>query len=355
MCDKCLWQRAPWLLGRADRLGERWPRSRIALLGLEPSRPREPEDLVRGDRGAREPGGGRGARPSAPSIAGSQRSPRSAKYVPAHSNPGLAMLTYAVTASLRSPNSTASEKETVPNFAPPTNLRSVPGEDREQSPELELGLLKESPQPDVRSLLRERIMRPMGVADADWSIGYGKTVSVDGLPLVASWGGGSFTPRAVADIGRLLFAKEIGRANDCSAWPPSARRRATRVCLDTAGWAGLQTRMAVIPICRAMRFRGAGAGDQVLLVVPSLKLIVVRNGETLEPPPTLNAGYSKPDIFALYHDPRARILFQPLMNAVIDSTVRPPLPYPPSRVITGIRWARQSRSSAAHRIATTGR
>ena len=46
---------------------------------------------------------------------------------------------------------------------------------------------------------------PIGVADADWSAGYGKTFLVDGLPLVASWGGGAFTPRAVARIGRLVL------------------------------------------------------------------------------------------------------------------------------------------------------
>ena len=38
---------------------------------------------------------------------------------------------------------------------------------------------------DVRTLLRDRIMRPIGVRDEDWSIGYGATYTVDGLPLVA--------------------------------------------------------------------------------------------------------------------------------------------------------------------------
>src|SRR5262249_10121656 len=34
--------------------------------------------------------------------------------------------------------------------------------------------LKETPHKDIRSLLRERIMRPIGVADAEWSVGYGQ-------------------------------------------------------------------------------------------------------------------------------------------------------------------------------------
>ena len=37
------------------------------------------------------------------------------------------------------------------------------------------------------------------------SIGYGKTSKVESLPLVAGWGGGSYTARAMARIGRLLL------------------------------------------------------------------------------------------------------------------------------------------------------
>ena len=72
-----------------------------------------------------------------------------------YSNPGIAMMTYCVTAALR-----------------------------------------DAPQKDIRALLRERLMRPIGVPDKEWSVGYGQTVTVDGLPLVGSWGGGSYTARA---------------------------------------------------------------------------------------------------------------------------------------------------------------
>ena len=81
-----------------------------------------------------------------------------------YSNPGIGMLTYCVTAAVA-----------------------------------------DSPNKDVRTLLRERVMRPIGVADTEWSCGYGKTFTVDGLPLVAAWGGGSYTPRAAARVGRLLL------------------------------------------------------------------------------------------------------------------------------------------------------
>src|SRR6185503_12642267 len=83
-----------------------------------------------------------------------------------YSNPGIGMMTYCVTAAIRD------------------------GEHK-----------------DVRTLLRERVMRPIGVPDGEWSAGYGKTFVVDGLPLVGSWGGGVYTPRATARIGRLVLHK----------------------------------------------------------------------------------------------------------------------------------------------------
>jgi CubicO group peptidase (beta-lactamase class C family) len=254
-----------------------------------------------------------------------------------YSNPGIGMLTYAVTASL-----------------------------------------KGSPQADVRSLLRDRIMRPIGVLDSEWSVGYGKTFMVDGLPLIASWGGASFTPRAVVSIGRLLM-----REGD---WE-GKRLLSQAAVRETTGDAGLPGNCGMgwftnshgrYPYMPRDAFWGAGAGDQVLLVIPSLKLIVVRNGQTLQPPVALVAGENKflpenrlgrggrspfvpdhlsmvpapqtgtvpggsgenkPDVFALYHDPRARILFQPMIDAVADSSAQATDPYPPSPVISGIRWA----------------
>ena len=50
-------------------------------------------------------------------------------------------------------------------------------------------------------------MGPLGVPDAEWSVGYGTTTTVDGLPLVATWGGGSYSPNAVARVGRLMLHK----------------------------------------------------------------------------------------------------------------------------------------------------
>ncbi len=43
--------------------------------------------------------------------------------------------------------------------------------------------LQKGPDKDIRSLLKNRLMDPIGVSDNEWSCGYGQTFVVDGLPL----------------------------------------------------------------------------------------------------------------------------------------------------------------------------
>ncbi len=212
-----------------------------------------------------------------------------------YSNPGIAMLTYCVTAAIR-----------------------------------------EDERKDIRALLAERVLRPIGVSDDEWSVGYNRTFTVDGLPLVASWGGGSFTARALARVGRLIL-----REGDWEGRRVLSREAARQITGDAGlpghcgmgWWTNAAGRYAKLPKDAVW---GAGAGDQVLLVIPSLNLIMVRNGQTIEPPPP-----DAPDVFAAYHDPRAKILFEPLVEAITDK--RQPAgkaPAPPrSPVIKEIRWA----------------
>lgn len=206
----------------------------------------------------------------------------------AYSNPGMAALAYAVTASLR-----------------------------------------DATQKDIEALLRERLMRPLGVADAEWSIGYGRAYEVDGMRLFANWGGGGFSARAVAAIGNLLMNQ--GRHNGQQVMQsraiaqilrdqgePRDRRPnapAQSLCFynnSNGGWPGLP-RDAIA---------GAGAGHQLLLVVPTLRLVVVRNGANLEPDMQGDRFWA-----AAYEH-----LFASVMNALADP------PYPQSKVIRGVRF-----------------
>ncbi len=188
---------------------------------------------------------------------------------------------------------------------------------------------------NARGLLRERILRPIGVPDAEWSVGYGQTFSVDGLPLIAAWGGASFTPRSVARIGRLVLRRgdwegrrilsgAVVQQVTCDAGLPGH--------CGMGWWTNADGRYPDIPRDAVW---GAGAGDQVLFVVPSLELIMVRNGRELTPAPRTG------DVLARYHDPRARILFIPLINAIKtgQDPRRGNAPYPPSPAITRIGWA----------------
>src|SRR5438132_6154661 len=186
--------------------------------------------------------------------------------------------------------------------------------------------LKNSTAKDIRALLRDRVLRPVGVADAEWSIGYGKTFVVDGLPLVAGWGGGSYSARAVARIGRLVL-----REGDWDG-KQVLGKEAVRQLTGDAGlpghcgmgfWTNADGRYPKLP---RDTYYGAGAGDQLLIVVPSLNLIVVRQGETLAPEPK-----GAKDVFEAYHDQRVKILFEPVIGAITDRPGQPrTAPYPPS-------------------------
>jgi len=212
-----------------------------------------------------------------------------------YSNPGIGMVAYCVTAAIRD------------------------GEHK-----------------DIRTLLRQRVMRSIGVPDTEWSVGYGKTFVVDGLPLVATWGGGAFTPRATARIGRLVLRDGNWEGRRLLS------KDAVRQVTGDAGlvghcgmgwWSNGAQRYSKLPKDAVW---GAGAGDQLLLVVPSLNLIMVRNGETLVPGPG-EPPVRDDDVFTRYHDYRARILFEPLVEAMTNALAASAPPH--SSSIKEVRWA----------------
>src|SRR5262249_41032531 len=83
----------------------------------------------------------------------------------------------------------------------------------------------------IQGLIRDRIMRPIGIMDWEWSVGHGRTFQVDGLQLVPTWGGSFFTSRALARIGRFMLheGQWQGRQLISSKVIQSLKR-------DVAGW-----------------------------------------------------------------------------------------------------------------------
>ena len=209
----------------------------------------------------------------------------------AYSNPGMAILAYAVTAASKSTS-----------FS------------------------------DIRELLRNRIAEPIGLREEEWSIGYGTTYEVDGLRLVANWGGGAFTARAVARLGRLIMRKgnwegkqlvsreRMEEALRYAGTPLPDRPPGNPQPASGLGWyTNFDGVWKQVP---RDAVAGAGAGNQVLLVVPSLNLIVVRNGSNL-------------------YDSRQGEGFwggieKYLFNPIMESVVQPP--YPGSDLIKGVQF-----------------
>lgn len=218
----------------------------------------------------------------------------------AYSNPGFAALAYAITASLRG-----------------------------------------APQPDIRTLLKERIMDPIGVGESDWFIGYGRAYEVDGMRLYANWGGGEYTARAVARVGRLMLRKGDweGRQLVNAAWVDEALSYAGTPLPDRppgnpqpASGLGWWTNWdGVWPSLPRDAFAGAGAGNQVLLVVPCRDLIVVRHGELL-------GDESKGEGF---WGGLEKYLFGPLVDAFLDQQPGDlaQAPCPSSEVMRNVTFA----------------
>jgi CubicO group peptidase (beta-lactamase class C family) len=213
----------------------------------------------------------------------------------AYSNPGMAALAYAVAASL-----------------------------------------KGAPQEDLLSLLAARVMDPIGVPRAEWSIGYGQSYEVDGLRLYASWGGAAFTARATARVGRLMLRRGNweGRQLIAPGWVDTA---VTYAGMPTSTGPNTATRESGLgwwtnshglwPGLPRDAFAGAGAGHQVLLVVPSLDLIVVRYGEDL--------GDEKEGNWW-------RPLEEQVLDPIVEAVMHGEPPVPPSPVIQRVTFAPES-------------
>jgi CubicO group peptidase (beta-lactamase class C family) len=175
--------------------------------------------------------------------------------------------------------------------------------------------LKDAPDKDLRALLRRRIMEPIGVQAEDWSIGYERTFVMDGLPLVATWGGGEYTPRAMAQVARLVLRKGDWDGKELIApkWIEAMTSYGgTPLPKDHPAWAlgWLSNSNGVWPRIPRDAVWGGGNGHQSLLIVPSLDLIAIRTGEQLVEQPLVTE--------AEWFVPIATHVLEPVVAAVTE-------------------------------------
>ena len=193
---------------------------------------------------------------------------------------------------------------------------------------------------DMRALMKERVLDPLGVDERHWSIGYGRPYELDGLKLYANWGGAAFTARAAARIGELmmlrgqwngrqLLRRDVVKTMLTDQGMPRPPRSADNPA-PGSGLAWYTNADGIWPAAPRDAFAGAGAQDQVILVVPSLDLVVVRNGDALAQEGA--AGFWGP----IYD-----LIVKPLMDAVAVAA-----PYPPSPVIRGAKFGKEIRRAA---------
>ncbi len=178
-------------------------------------------------------------------------------------------------------------------------------------------LRKQGVRDDVQELLRARITRPLGIPDAAWSMGYDSVFELDGLRLEPNWGGCGFTARALARIGQWML--DGGRFQSETLLDPTlvALAMSDQGMTDQAtepirglGWWSNGNR--VWPSLPADAAAAIGADDQILLVVPSLDLVVVRFGRAFDDPGS-RSEWTRPEPF----------LFRPLAEALALPSTSP--------------------------------
>jgi len=197
--------------------------------------------------------------------------------------------------------------------------------------------IQKGPHKDIRTLIHKRLMEPMGIPDEEWSCGYNQTFEVDGLPLVGTWGGGGFSVRATAALIRLMMRK--------GAWGKDQLLQAN-IVEDALVNAGLLPNLnghvwwlnsdgkgnKHQPSLPEDAFWGSGAGFQIGMGIPSLDLIMVRNGQ--DPLDIQNASKNKKRVTDNLRDRvQNKVIFAPL----IDSIPKYKAPYPQSETIA-LTW-----------------
>jgi CubicO group peptidase (beta-lactamase class C family) len=190
--------------------------------------------------------------------------------------------------------------------------------------------------PELHTLLRERLMRPLGIPDTAWQISYDGTYPTRDLPVRATWGGGSYTARAIGRVAQLLLQQGVWEGHTLlqpatvktslryasTAIPP--RTHGEPVPASGLGW--YTNFDGVWPNLPRDAIAGAGAEHQMLLIVPSRNLIVVRQGAALGD--------------GTFWEEAERVLFTPLVDTFLDRLPGDArhAPYPASPSIADVSY-----------------
>ncbi len=179
--------------------------------------------------------------------------------------------------------------------------------------------LEAAPERDFEALLRDRLMRPLGIPDEAWEMSYGESYDAEGIPLRAVGSGAGFTARALARVGQLFLdegrlngqevvsGQQLRRLLSPRRLPPFHEGHEADPVPAGGWWTNASGAWASLP---SDAYAGIGRGGQMLLVVPSLDLVAVRSGR----------GMNSENCFL--DCPYESEMFEPLMNAVVGSGSR---------------------------------
>jgi len=140
---------------------------------------------------------------------------------------------------------------------------------------------------EMLRFIAQRVYGPLGIPPDAWQISYGHAWAQDGLTLYALGSGGSLTARAAARIGQAVLEQSNGAL--APLWDSVATRATRRSESDPLahvtphfGWWGNEER--AWPSLPPDALVGLGAGNKVVLVVPSRQTVVVHLGNARSGP-----------------------------------------------------------------------